>query len=293
MTIRHMKIFLKVCEKNNSITGAAKELYMTQPSVTLAVQEIEKYYGIRLFDRIARRLYLTEAGKEYRAYAARLMACYDDMEKRFRSWDTHGSIRIGASMTVGAHLMSGYVKSFEERHPEITVFAVVEPSRMLEKKLFSNELDIALAETPSYQEALCREEYMLDHMSLIVPRREPYYKGMCFKAADLCKERFILREKGSGTREIFEKEMEKKGIYIEPVWETASTTALISAVAGGMGVSVVPELTARKAEAGKDVWRAEIEDMVFTQSFYIVYHKDKWLTPLMREFIDIVKNQAP
>ena len=85
MTRKHINIFLKVCECNNNITKTARLLFMTQPAVTMAIQEIEKYYGILLFDRLGKRLYLTEAGNEFRNYALRIARLFDDMEKRFHN----------------------------------------------------------------------------------------------------------------------------------------------------------------------------------------------------------------
>ena len=80
MNIRHMRIFITLCQCGNNVTKAAKLLYMSQPSVTIVIKEIEKYYGIQLFDRISRRLYLTSCGKEFLSYAERLVSIYDDME---------------------------------------------------------------------------------------------------------------------------------------------------------------------------------------------------------------------
>lgn len=80
MTLRHMNIFLTVCENENNMTKTAEKLFMTQPAVTLAIKEIEKYYGVALFDRIGKKLYLTDAGNQFKEYALRIGALFDDME---------------------------------------------------------------------------------------------------------------------------------------------------------------------------------------------------------------------
>ena len=81
MTIRHIRIFLTVCDCGCNLTKAAEQLYTAQPAVTVAIHELERYYGVNLFDRLGRRLYLTEAGEQYREYAQRILALYDDMER--------------------------------------------------------------------------------------------------------------------------------------------------------------------------------------------------------------------
>ena len=105
MTIRHIRIFEAVCGCGCNMTRAAGALRMTQPAVSLAVSELESYYGVHLFDRIGRKLMLTEAGKTFLDYARRITMTFDDMERTARGWEENGAIRIGASISIGAMLM--------------------------------------------------------------------------------------------------------------------------------------------------------------------------------------------
>lgn len=102
MTLRHIRIFLAVCENGNNTTRAARALYLAQPAVSRAVAELEEYYGVRLFDRIGRRLYLTEAGRRMWEYAVHICGLFDDLEKGLRGWDEQGVLRVGASIN-GTH----------------------------------------------------------------------------------------------------------------------------------------------------------------------------------------------
>ena len=105
MTLRHIRIFLAVCENGNNITRAAEQLLLAQPAVSLAIRELERYYGVKLFDRISRRLYLTETGKRFRNYAEHIASLYDLMERDLRDGDALGVLRIGCSITIGSQLM--------------------------------------------------------------------------------------------------------------------------------------------------------------------------------------------
>ena len=118
MTLRHMKIFVTVYRHSN-ITRAAEELHLAQPSVSLAVKELEEYYGIRLFERIGRRICPTEAGNEFYSYALHIVSLFEDIEKRIKNWDTLGTIRIGTSITIGTHILPGLIKKYQEI---ITIF---------------------------------------------------------------------------------------------------------------------------------------------------------------------------
>ena len=100
MTIRHMIIFRTVCENGYNSTKAAEVLHMTQPAVSLAIKELEQYYGVHLFDRIGRRLQITDAGQHFLQYAIHISDLFSDMETRLRDWDSKGVLRIGASITI-------------------------------------------------------------------------------------------------------------------------------------------------------------------------------------------------
>ena len=112
MTLRHMKIFMAVCDNRCNTTHAAESLHMTQPAVSLAIKDLEQYYGVKLFERLGGRLAITEAGQRLREYAAHISSLFDEMEKEIRDWDYFGVLRVGASITIGSQFLPNYVKSF-------------------------------------------------------------------------------------------------------------------------------------------------------------------------------------
>lgn len=290
MTRKHINIFLKVCECNNNITKSAKLLFMTQPAVTVAIQEIEKYYGILLFDRLGKRLYLTEAGEEFRDYALRIVALFDDMEKRFHNWDNAGILRIGASITIGSQFMPSYVETFSNLTPDIDTRVIIAPTNVLKKKIINNEIDLALVESNIQDTNMIVEEYMDDSMVVITPAREPFSPKQIMSIEDFKKQRFLLREIGSGTRDSFEQAIKKYDFCIEPVWEGMSTTALVNAVKKGLGISVLPRrMVTRDLEKG-DIYAIQVKDLDFSRKFYITYHKDKRINRMLNNFIELVRN---
>ena len=144
MTIRHIKIFAALYACGCNTTKAAESLHMTQPAVSLAIREMEQYYGTPLFDRIGRRLLLTQAGEQFLRYAHSITGLFDDMEKELRNWDSAGVLRVGASITIGAQFLPSYIQAFSAAHPAVTVKAQVKPSEGLESDLLANRLDLAL-----------------------------------------------------------------------------------------------------------------------------------------------------
>lgn len=290
MTIKLMHIFLTVCECGNNITKASKKLYMTQPAVSVAIQEIEKYFGIVLFDRIGKRLYLTEAGREFREYVMRILALCDDMEKGFRNWNLTGTIRVGASITIGSQFMPSYVETFLKLNPGADVRVLIAPSDRLEEKLIGNELDLALVESFLHHENMIAEPFMEDSLVVITPAREPFYPGQVMSRENFLGQNFLLREPRSGARELFEKVLAANEMHVEPVWEGISTTALVNAVIKGLGISVLPKRMVAGAIQKGSVYTAEVEGLEFQREFYVVYHKDKRLTKLLKDFIELCRN---
>ena len=103
------------------------------PAVSLAIRELEEYYGVVLFDRVGRRLRLTAAGTRFGEYAGCILAMFDDMEKGMRNWDAFGLLRVGSSITIGSQFLPYYVNAFYARHPGTEVKVLVGPSDQLNK----------------------------------------------------------------------------------------------------------------------------------------------------------------
>ena len=235
MTLRHLKIFVAVCE-SDSITAAAEKLYLAQPAVSLAIRELEEYYDIRLFDRISRRLYLTEAGREFLSYASHIVALFNEMEQGARDLSVRGRLRVGSSITVGNCYMTLYVKNFLVSHPDCDIRVKVTSSDEIESDILSSELDFAVIEGAVHSENIVTETYRDDALTAICPPDSPLAAEKTVASYELCKYPMLLREKGSGTRELIDTTLGSLGVNCEPAWESTDTMALIEAVGAGLGV---------------------------------------------------------
>ena len=290
MTIRHMIIFRTVCENGFNSTKAAEVLHMTQPAVSLAIKELEQYYGVHLFDRIGRRLQITDAGKHFLQYAIHISDLFSDMETGLRDWDSKGILRIGASITIGSQFLPRYVKAFTEICPGLDVRVTVDQSERLEQKIMANELDCALIEGIAHDPNIVSEAYMEDHLSVICSRDKGWKQGQVVSIEDFQRQRFLLREIGSGTREVFDRVVEQAGIHITPVWEAMSTTALVNAVINGLGIAVLPHRMILPALRQGLVCTVKVEGLSFSRNFHIIYHKDKFLTASAKRFINLCRD---
>lgn len=285
MTLRHIRVFETVCSCGCNTTRAAEKLHMTQPAVSLAIAELETYYGVKLFDRISRRLYLSEAGKRFLAGAEDILLSFDDMEKSIRAWNEGGLLRVGGSVSIGAALMPRLVKRFAEESPDAELRVRIDRSDRLQEAVLQNALDFALIEGIVHDENLIEEDFLEDSLAILVAADSPL--PAVVTVDDFCRQPLLVREVGSGTREVFASTLSAAGIAPpEPMWESLSTAALLHAAEEGLGVAVVPK---RMTDGHQGLREIAIEGIRFRRKYKIIYHKHKYLTNAARAFIALCR----
>lgn len=290
ITLRHIRIFEAVCESGCNITKASERLHMTQPAVSLAISELESYYNVRLFDRISRRLYLSETGSRFLEYARTILLSFDDLEKSIREFDN--VIRVGASVSIGSMLMPELVSEYKAANPATTVRVKVDRSDKLENAAIGNELDFILMEGIVHFENLISEDFMEDSLA-VIGKPELFSGCSPVSPEEFLRLDFLLRENGSGTREVFDSTLTSLGYAPpEPVWESLSTAALMNAACAGLGVAVVPKrMAAAQLESGA-VCEIRVDGITFSRKYKIVRHKDKKLSAAALSFIELCRKNG-
>lgn len=291
MTLRHMRIFQKIYE-TQSVTRAAEALHMTQPAVTRALQELEKYYGLRLFERLNRRLTVTEAGRRMYDYALHLTETFDTMEKSLRDWERQGVLRVGASVSLGCSLLPQLARTFQEEHPGVEVRVRIANGELLRRDLLENRLDLALLEGEENGADLMLTPFAAGEMALIVPPGHPLARAGGATLAQAAAYPLLLRETGSATRRFLDQLLMSRGLAVQPVWESASTQALLSAVREGLGITLVPWALARQTVLRGEAERCPVTDAELIRRRYVAWHPSKYMTGTMRAFVNLCMEQA-
>lgn len=291
MTLRHMKIFEAVFRHSN-ITKAAEELHLAQPSVSVAVRELEKYYGICLFERLGRRIVPTELGKEFYGYALHIVSLFDEMEQKIRNWDALGVIRIGASITIGTHILPPLLKQYQALYPELRTEVTIGKSAVIEQHILENKIDIGLIENQSEHPDINVLPFMEDYMQAVVAPDHPLAGCSQVTLEQLAQYPFLMREKGSAGREILDACFALEQITVHPLWESASTQAIVRGVAEGLGVAVLPCLLVRKNIEEHTVKMIPFPQPL-TRKLNLIWHRSKYLTDNMNAFIELCKKEAP
>lgn len=287
MTLRHMKVFVTVYQTEN-VTRAAEILNLTQPVVSRTIQEIERYYGVRLFERINRRLHITEAGKVFYTYALHIIDSFDQMEKGMRNWDELGVLRVGATITLGNALLPQVMEKFQQEHPSLQLRAAISNGARLQQALLDNQLDVALIEGEIDDPNLSREAIAGDRLILVLPPEDPRKDHGPISLQDLARDNFLLREQGSMGRSLVDHIFSVNQIAIQPTMESVSTQAIVRAVHAGLGISFLPEDLVKPALAAGLVSTQKIRNVSLIRENYIVWHRCKFLTNSAKELMKMM-----
>lgn len=289
MTLRHLKIFVSVYQ-NRGFTRAGQELHLAQPSVSLAIRELEAYYGVRLFERIGRRIYPTVQGEDFYGYAIHIVSLFDEMEKKVRNWDTLGTLRIGTSITIGTRILPRLLKEFSAQFPQTETRAVICNSAAIEQQLLDSRIDLGLIETRPEHPELLSEPFMQDSLCAVLPSGHVLAARKAVTLSELSAYPFFMREEGSAVREVLKARLSLEQLSVQPAWESTSTQAIVQGVAAGLGVSVLPLLMVRK-----DITEGTVQglslDPPLNRELHVVYHKSKYLTANMQAFIRLCREQ--
>jgi DNA-binding transcriptional LysR family regulator len=286
MTLRHLRIFVEVYQAG-SMTRAAERLFVSQPSVSLAVGELEKYYDAPLFDRIGRRIYPTDRGRLLYGYALHIVSMFDEMEKAVRGGDAPGELRVAANITAGSCLLPELLARFRARNPGVRASATVGNSADAEGAVLDNRADLALAEGEPDAPQLERIPFFRDRLCLIASPDSRIAQRGSVTVEELAREPLLLREPGSAVREILEGLFSQRQLRLIVAWESQSTQAIVRAAAKNLGVSVLPRMMVERELREGLVAEARLEGAELSREFFVVYHKNKHISPPMRAFIDL------
>ena len=211
---------------------------------------------------------------------------FEEMEKRIRNWDTLGVIRIGASITIGTHILPQLLKQYQALFPGLRTEVTIKTSSIIEQHILNNDIDIGLIETQPESPDITARPFMEDYMQAIVAPDHPLAKCSQVTLEQLAEYPLLMRERGSAGREILDACFALQQITVHPLWESASTQAIVRGVSEGLGVAVLPCLLIKK-----NIDEYEVKMIPFpqplTRKLNIICHKSKYLTSNMNAFIDL------
>ena len=287
MTLRHYKIFVTVCDTMN-MTSAAERLYMSQPAVSQAIAELEGHYGVRLFERLSRKLYLTEAGQKLLGYARQMIRMNAEIESDMKTLHRGGTVRVGASVTVSACVLPELVADFQKNHQLTKVEVIEDNTEKIENLIFQDQVDLGLVEGEITSPDIFCHPFQNDELVLICSPNHRFAFCHEIEPEELERESFIIREKGSGTRKTFEDRMSEHNLTWRVAWTCNNADTIKNAVAAGLGVSVISKRAVTYEVKAGLLLEKRVRGIEFKRTFKLIYHKNKYITEPMQQFIKLL-----
>lgn len=284
MTRKHFTIFVEVCRFLN-FSQAAEALNTTQPAVSLAVKELESHYGVALFERMNRRVYLTPAGEALLTTAQDVLRGFQEAEETLGQGRPL-ALRVGANVSFGEAGLAQVLGRFRQEHPQVRLRALVANSDKIQSLLAENQLDVGIVDDLGVSERLRAQPlYQEDLVLAAAPGRFPAPATV----EELAALPLLLREPGSGLRSSVDRVFSQQGLAPQPLLESTSTAALAQAAKAGLGVAILPEALAQR-ESGLQV--GTVPEVRFFRQFACALHRQKAPSPALEAFLALLRDQT-
>lgn len=285
MSIRHLRIFIAVAEYKK-MSLAAQKLFITQPSVSQAIKEIEDYYGVKLFERLSRKLHITESGLYLLKYARHIIQSFDEMEMGLKNKGQNISLHIGASITVGSCMINNIINKLEKENEDISTIVTVNNTDTLEKMLLNSELDVAIVEGVISNKELITKPICTDKLIVVVGKNHKFYNKDEVSIFDLNKENIISREEGSGSRKIFDNILKNYNIDVNIVLSSTDTQSIKNAAISGRGVAVLSSMIVEDELKKGTLRKISLKEVTMFREISVVYHKNKFISNYLKCFLN-------
>ncbi|MGC4086510.1 MAG: LysR family transcriptional regulator [Polyangiaceae bacterium] len=283
-SLRQLEVFLAVA-RGESVSGAAKSLAMSQSAVSGSLIELERQFEIALFDRVGKRLQLSELGRSLRPRIEALMSQASELEARLGNQSEVGELRIGATLTVGNYLTAPLIAEFLRDEPGAHVSLHIGNTAEIAHKVSNFELDVALVEGELQAPELEVKSWREDELVVFCAPEHPFAKKRQLSDADLLRARWIVREPGSGTRQAFDHALHGLLTELEIAFELPDTEAIKSAVKVGLGVGCVSRITLEDSFRLKSLVACRVPSRDFKRRFYGVVHRQKYKSAAVRRWL--------
>ena len=287
MNFRKLKIFYETA-KHLNMTRVAKEMYISQPSISQSINELENDLGVKLFDRIGKKLYLTHEGEVFLNYTRRILNLYDESIKVIKDFDSNkaGKIVIGASTTIGIYILPEIIRKFSNEYSDIEISLIIENSKIIEGLILDNKIDFAFIEGDINSEEIIKEVIWKDELVFICGDKSSLKDKGVISGEELKNQKIIMREDGSGTREQAELFLIKNKIKFNTFLELGNTEAIKKSVEANLGIACLSYMVVEDKIKTKDLFLFRLKEGKIERDLSLIIHKDKFLSNNMKSFIE-------
>lgn len=298
MEFRQLEAFVNAV-KYKSFSKAADASFLTQPTISTHVSNLENELGVKLLNRKGRDISLTPQGQSFYSYAIDLLNTRDQACTAIHNQnvDLEGILEIQTSTIPGHYFLPKLLAGFHERHPRVRFYVEQTDSRIVNENLVSQQCEIGLTGYKG-NSALAYEPVFSDEMVLITPNAEKYsnyQNGDELPVNLFINEPFVMREDGSGTKEEMEKALVNgKAVFknVDVVAKMSNLTAVKQVVSRGLGVSVISEQVIKETALVENIRYFKIKGLEKKRTFYLAYNKGICLSPIAENFLQYVRGEV-
>lgn len=288
-TLKQLQVFLAVANHEN-VSHAAEDLAMSQSAASTALKELEQRFSLPLFDRHGKRLQLNEQGLALRPKAAALLSQAQELERSLTLQAEVGELRIGATLTIGNYLAVGIMANFMAEHPDADVQLTVENTAAIAAKVRNFELDLGLIEGELQDTHLEVIFWRDDELTPFCAPAHPLASTSQVSDQQLVEANWIVREKGSGTRQAFDRAMSGILPDLNLRLELQHTEGIKRAVEAGLGIGCLSRLTLEEAFKRGTLVPLAAPQRNWRRKFYFILHRQKYRSKGIESWMNYCRN---
>lgn len=286
-TLKQLQVFAETARFGN-ISRAASFLNLSQSAASNALKEFENQYDTRLFDRIGKRLKLNETGTSIRPLVEELLAQAQTLESQLSMQSALGELKVGATLTIGNYLTANLMVQFLTDHANAKLDLQVANTATIAQRVLNYQLDMGLIEGEVNHPDLHTQAWRDDRLVIFAAADHPLANKADISSKDLRRTPWILREQGSGTRQVFERGMAELFPQLNILLELDQTQAIKQAVKSGLGIGCLSEITLSESFQNGSLVPLHFPEADFSRRFYVLRHKQKYLSNAMKLWLECV-----
>ncbi|WP_456380319.1 LysR substrate-binding domain-containing protein [Hydrogenimonas sp.] len=291
ITLRQMEIFLEVAHMGH-LTKVAEKMGLSQSAVSMSIKELENIIGYKLFDRINKKLALNEKGRAFAEAIAPLVSKLNDIEEEFKNDENNGELLIGVSTTIADYLIPPIICDYMKSYPQVKVNLKIGNTREIVDLIESGAVDLGFVEGNVDSTSIKQEIVGPDELIVVTGDRELAEKQESYYIDKLLDKRWILREEGSGTREVFLTHLGDLAAQINLFLELRHPESIKNMlIQSKKCLTCLPRISVMKELERGDLYELKIKKLKFERQFLLIYHKDKYKTSLLSKFIYFTRMQ--
>jgi DNA-binding transcriptional LysR family regulator len=295
MDLWRLQIFCKVVELR-SFSKAAESVYLSQPTVSSHIKDLENYFECKLVDRLGRNVVPTKAGGLLYGYATRMIALKGEAENAIAEFQgkIKGHLTVGGSTIPAGYILPPLLGEFKGSYPEVLVTLVQGDTERVVRDTLEGNVELGIVGAKAQEVQLIQKKILDDEMFLVVPRKHQWADRRRVSMEEVINEPFIMREVGSGTRKSIEQALDEVGHAsgaLNIVAEMGSTEAIRQGIKAGVGISILSECAVSEELTDGTLRKVKIQGLSFRRAFYLTVHKYRTQSPLCRTFIDFLKRR--